>query len=298
MSGIANIFPPSPYPAPMLIRTLVLTCLTLAACAPHGRSTSGERPLPSASEPLSIGEWFTLDSRILGETRRINVFIPTIYGQSIDAALPVLYMPDGGLNEDFLHMAGLVQVLVCNGGMRPFMLIGIQNTQRRRDLTGPSSYPEDQKIAPVIGGSAAFRRFIREELMPTVRDRYRITDETAIIGESLAGLFAVESFILEPDLFNTCIALDPSLQWRRHELTDSAPARLSAAAPTKRTIYLGSSSEPLTSGLISHLADTLKSRGDKGITAYFEHFQSETHATIYHPAAIAALRTVFPAPPN
>jgi enterochelin esterase-like enzyme len=51
--------------------------------------------------------------------------------------LPVLYMPDGGMAEDFLHVAGLVQVSVGNGTMRPFLLVGIENTQRRRDMTGP-----------------------------------------------------------------------------------------------------------------------------------------------------------------
>lgn len=70
---------------------------------------------------------------------------------------PVLYMPDGGIEEDFLHVAGLVQVSVGNGTMRPFILVGIENTARRRDLTGLTTRAEDKKIAPKVGGSAAFR---------------------------------------------------------------------------------------------------------------------------------------------
>jgi hypothetical protein len=42
------------------------------------------------------------------------------------------------------------------------------------------------------GSSAAFRRFFRDELMPQVKRRYRTTSETAVVGESLAGLFVVE----------------------------------------------------------------------------------------------------------
>ncbi len=45
--------------------------------------------------------------------------------------------------------------------------------------------------------------------MPEMRGRYRTTGETAIVGESLAGLFVVETFLLEPDLFDTYIAIDP-----------------------------------------------------------------------------------------
>jgi len=122
-------------------------------------------------------------------------------------------MPDGGVAEDFIHVAGLVQVLTGNGTMRPFILVGIENTERRRDLSGPTDNAEDKKIAPRVGGSQPFRTFIRSELMPAVRARYRTTDETAIVGESLAGLFVVETCLKEPDLFNTYIAFDPSLWW-------------------------------------------------------------------------------------
>jgi hypothetical protein len=46
-------------------------------------------------------------------------------------------MPDGGMAENFQQVAGLVQALVGNGGMRPFMVVGIENTERRRAMTGP-----------------------------------------------------------------------------------------------------------------------------------------------------------------
>jgi uncharacterized protein len=174
--------------------------------------------LAGESKPLVIGETFTIESKILGETRRINIYATHPYGESEDTPLPVLYMPDGGIAEDFLHVAGLIQVSVGNGTMRPFLLVGIENTQRRRDLTGPTENPEDKKIAPKVGESNAFRKFIRKELMPEIKQRYRTTDETAIVGESLAGLFVVETFLLEPDMFDTYIAFDPSLWWNNQNL--------------------------------------------------------------------------------
>ncbi len=85
---------------------------------------------------MVIGETFTINSKILSETRRINVYVPPGYKESPEARLPVLYMPDGGIAEDFLHVAGLVQVSAGNGTMRPFLLVGIENTERRRDMTG------------------------------------------------------------------------------------------------------------------------------------------------------------------
>lgn len=100
--------------------------------------TVSKSSLPvSAAEnasPLVIGETFTIDSKILHETRRINVYLPTAYSATPSTRLPALYMPDGGMAEDFLHIAGLVQVSVGNGTMRPFLLVGIENTERRRDM--------------------------------------------------------------------------------------------------------------------------------------------------------------------
>jgi predicted alpha/beta superfamily hydrolase len=246
---------------------------------------------------LTFGQTFTIDSRVLGETRRINVYAPPIYADSPAVRLPVLYMPDGGMAEDFLHVAGQVQISVLNGTMRPFLLVGIENTQRRRDMTGPTTVADDSTIAPVVGGSAAFRRFIRDELMPVVKARYRTTDETAIIGESLAGLFIVETFFLEPDLFDTYIAFDPSLWWNDGALLEKAAGRLRTRDGRRRTLYLSNSAEPELAGLTKQLADILAQYAPPSLTWYYEPMPAETHATIYQPAALAAFRKVFdPAP--
>jgi predicted alpha/beta superfamily hydrolase len=237
---------------------------------------------------LSIGETFTMRSDVLDERRRINVWVPPIYADSDAVRLPVLYMPDGGIAEDFLHVAGLVQVSVGNGTMRPFILVGIENTERRRDLTRPTSNAEDRTIAPRVGGSAAFRRFIRTELIPAIASRFRTTDERAIIGESLAGLFIVETYFVEPDLFDSYIAFDPSLWWNDESLVKSAAGRARPAG--SRRLWLASSSEKDLSRLTRELFDALRA---KAAAVDYRSMPAETHATIYHPAALDALRALF-----
>ncbi|GMV25851.1 MAG: esterase [Phycisphaerae bacterium] len=243
--------------------------------------------------PLVIGESFTIESVVLGETRRINVFEPTVYGEKLTGPLPVLYMLDGGLNEDFLHIAGLVQVLVCNGGMRPFLLVGIENTQRRRDLTGPTASDEDKKIAPVVGGSEAFRRFLEDELMPAVRDRYTTTAESAIIGESLAGLFVVETSIVDPGLFTTYIAIDPSLWWNNGHLFREASAGRSPRPERSTSLFVATSRDSQFAPAANELCRALSAAGGGNLRVQYVPFEDETHATIYHPAATRALRAVF-----
>lgn len=262
--------------------------LLLACIATHPSARAQIQPAP-----LCIGQTFTLPSKVLGETRRINIYLPPGYADSAALRLPVLYMPDGGLAEDFLHVAGLVQVSVGNGTMRPFILVGIENTARRRDLTGPTTNEKDKKIAPRVGGSAAFRQFIRTELMPAIRQRYRTTAETAVVGESLAGLFVVETLLREPDLFDTYLAFDPSLWWDNEQLVGQADKLLRAYSGPGKTLFLAASSQPDIADETRRLATTLRTVASPRLSWYYEPLPQETHGTIYHPAALRAFRTVF-----
>ena len=245
------------------------------------------------AQPLVIGETFTLPSKVMGEVRRINVYTPRIYLDSTTTHLPVLYMPDGGIAEDFLHIAGLVQVSVGNGTMRPFMLVGIENTERRRDMTGPTTAATDRTIAPRVGGSSRFRAFLRDELMPYIKEHYPVTGESAIIGESLAGLFVVETFLLEPELFDTYIAFDPSLWWDNGRLVREVGDRIRRRNPIQNTIYLAHSDQPDIAKLTRQFAETFRNVEGQGVTLHFQPLPNEQHATIYHPAALLAFRALF-----
>ena len=247
----------------------------------------------AGAAPLCVGQTFSLPSAVLGESRRINVYLPASYADSATGRLPVLYMPDGGLGEDFLHVAGLVQVLSGNGTMRPFIVVGMENTERRRDLTGPTTNAEDQKIAPRVGGSAAFRQFIRTELMPAIRQRYRTTAETAIVGESLAGLFVVETLLREPALFDTYVAFDPSLWWNDGQLANQAAQQLRTYAGPAKTLYVAFSRDALGTAPVRHFAAALRHAPQPGLAWHYQALPDETHATIYHPAALRAFRLVF-----
>jgi predicted alpha/beta superfamily hydrolase len=270
--------------AAMKMATLVL-CAAAAACLPV--ASQAAPATASTAAPLAIGETWTIASSALGETRRINVYVPA--GIPAGTPLPVLYMPDGGMLEDFLHVAGLLQVGAGNGTVRPFLLVGIENTQRRRDLTGPTEVAKDRAIAPVVGGSQAYRNFIRKELMPEVEKRYRVTPEKAIVGESLAGLFVVETLALEPDLFDTYVAIDPSLWWNNGQLAKRLIGQPPAAAGRK-TLYIATSADGRPDADAALKASLGKAPG-LGFT--YEDWPGETHATIYHPAALKAFRAVF-----
>lgn len=274
----------SPKPLAALLCGLALSL----GCAVAGHAATA---FDAEAKPLVIGETLTLRSVALGETRRVNVYQPAGFAAHPSARVPVLYMPDGGLAEDFLHVAGLLQVSFANGTMRPFLLVGIENTERRRDLTGPTEDPKDRAIAPRVGGSAAFRAFLRDELIPAVEARFRTTRERALLGESLAGLFVVETWALEPGLFDSYIAIDPSLWWNREGLTARAAERLKAPLDREPALFIATSSETTIARPVERFAALLAEAQLK--TWHHEPMPQETHMTIYHPAALRALRQLF-----
>jgi predicted alpha/beta superfamily hydrolase len=226
--------------------------------------------------------------------------MPPAYAGAEAARYPVLYMPDGGLQEDFPHVAATVDSAIRAGEMRPLIVVGIENTERRRDVTGPTEVEEDRKIAPRVGGSAAFRRFFQDELMPQVRQRYRVTSgvtsgvtgETAILGESLAGLFIVETFFLQPELFDTYIALSPSLWWNGEELVRKAGERLKARPDLRKTLYLSSAGDDVGAEA-ARLAEMLRANAPAGLKWQYKPRPDLRHDNIYRSASPQVLRELF-----
>jgi uncharacterized protein len=254
--------------------------------------------LPSGAAPLVLGETFHIDSKILAERRVINVYLPPGYHQGAER-YPVLYMPDGGLKEDFPHVMGAVDVSIKNQVIRPMLVVGIENTERRRDLPGPTTVAEELEAAPRAGGADRFRGFLRDELKPYIAAHYRVTAESAIVGESLAGLFVLETLVLEPALFDSYIAVDPSLFWNKQALVRGAAARFATWSAGPRTLYLATADYKETQDAAAILIEALRTARPGGLVWHYRPLPDEHHHTIYPVAALQALRTIFAvAPPS
>ncbi len=290
-------------PGTFVVRA-VHAALTLAASAcvtasPVPPVSSASRPLESAEpqDPIPAHDTLTLTSRALREARPVNVHVPTGYVTSGDARYPVLYMPDGGIDEDFPHVVNTVDSLIALGLIRPVIVVGVPNTERRRDLTGPTRVKSDSAIARHVGGSERFRRFLRDELVPAIDARYRTTPERGLVGESLAGLFVVETFLREPAAFTHYVAFDPSLWWNRALLVDSAAALLTAMSPgtsgavaaplPRRTLYIAASRDDRDDAT-DRLREALRVTSLSGVRWTYEPRPDLTHATIFRALAPSA----------
>jgi predicted alpha/beta superfamily hydrolase len=190
-------------------------------------------------------------------------------------------------------VANTIDSLIGLGVIRPVIVVGIENTQRRRDLTGPTSVASDSTIAPTVGGSAAFRRFVREELMPEVRRRYRCSRETTIVGESLAGLFVVETFLLEPTLFDRYIAFSPSVWWNGGALLRAAEGGASRKARARRTLFLSAANEEQIADGTALLVVRLRTQSPRSLELVYEPRPDLEHSTIFRAVAPEAFVRVL-----
>jgi len=265
-------------------------------------------PAQPAGEPIVLGTSHSLASRALGEARQVNVRLPASYAAAGEPrTYPVLYLLDGGVDQDFPHIAGLAQHGEISGTFDEYIVVGIATRNRIWELTFPT---QDERYTTHYrangqaiefasgGGSAAFRRFIADEVIPFVEANYRSNGHRTLLGESLAALFVVDTLLREPALFHDYVAISPSLWWNREELGDRAAELLSAQDYSGRRLYLTMASEggTMQRGLDKLLAALRTDAAGQLQWTYVDRRNSEHHGSLYHAAALDALRTLHPRP--
>lgn len=269
--------------------------LLITACEEIPAPTPSSEMMTAAT-PLLAGTSFPLESTVYGDTRTINVYLPSGYDES-KTDYPVLYLVDGGYHQDYLPMVGMAALGPLSGQYRSFILVGVQSENRQLELTAPSTVKEDNKYLPINGGSAEFRRFLATEVKPFIAQSYRTSGEDGIIGESLAALFITETFLRAPDSFDHFIAISPSLWWRDMGLSLEAAQLLQAEGfPKNRSFYLTVADEGgmMIEG-VERLATALEQHAPASLNWWYEPMPEEHHNTIYNPATLRAFRHIFAA---
>lgn len=296
--------PPSlaSLPRALAVTTLCLaaTCACAAALIPTANAAA-PGPFDVPGEPVVVGRGYDFPSRALGDTRRINVLLPPGYDEPAARSqrFAVLYLLDGGAGwQDFVHIAGLALQGSTWGANAPLIVVGIESRDRKREFLTPSTDEKERADFPTHGEADRFRRFLVEELKPAIESAYRTNGTDGLIGESLAGYFVVDTALRAPASFDRYVAVSPSLWWDRESLSRRAPELL-AKDRTPRTLWLSIADEG--GGMqtaVDRIVAALRAAGPaSGVAWTYAPFPTESHATIYHPAATRAIREVFPPPP-
>lgn len=258
------------------------------------------------TKPFVLGIIDEIPSKVLGEIRILNIYLPEGYNKNDTTRYAVTYLLDGSADEDFIHVAGLYQFNSFSWINRvpPTIVVGIATVDRRRDFTFPTTIERDQKSFPSQGHSDNFIQFIEKELQPFIEKKYKTNNSKTLIGQSLGGLLATEILFKKPTLFNKYIIVSPSLWWNNGSLLDHTPTLSDSNLKTKTDVYIGVGKEGLTPTEIPRvmevdanlLAEKIQGFKNKNLSVHFDYLPEEDHATIMHLAVFNALRALHPVP--
>jgi predicted alpha/beta superfamily hydrolase len=181
---------------------------------------SGEATVPAPTLTGAIRKHEGFRSKALGNARTVIVYLPPGYEDRPDERYPVLYLHDGQNVFDASTSAFGVEwradetaeALIRAGEVRPVILVGIANTDRRID-----EYTAHRDPARGQGGRGDdYARFVVEEVKPFIDAHYRTRpgrEDTAVAGSSLGGLISVHIVSRYPQTFAMCGVISPALGW-------------------------------------------------------------------------------------
>ena len=244
-------------------------------------------------KPLTIGEIRTIKSKVLNEERTLNIYLPLGFDKT--KSYPIIYLLDGSMNEDFIHVTGLVQFFNQMYAMPETIVVGIANIDRKRDFTFHTDLKDLQKDYPTTGHSDKFINFLEKELKPYIESQFNTTD-TYIFGQSLGGLLATEILLKKPEMFNNYFIISPSLWWDDESLLKQANQLLSKIPDTKKFVYVsvGKGEHPVMVKDAEDLYDVLKKSNKKNWTVEYKMMEGDNHATILHRSLYEGLVKMFP----
>lgn len=237
---------------------------------------------------------FTIKSTVLGEDRIVLIRTPPGY-ETNKQAYPVLYMTDGDAHIG--HTASSIEFLVNNGRMPELIVVGVTNTDRTRDLTPAKSTNKNAAGVlqfPTAGGADNFLKFFETELIPEIEKDYRVQPYRILAGHSFGGLFAIHAMISKPALFNSYVAVSPSLQWENAEALKRAETFLQNRKDLKVTLYTSLGNEPGPIGdNFDKFRAVLGKTNIKGFEWQAERMDDEDHGSVVLRSHYFGLRKVY-----
>ncbi|HEX8546188.1 MAG TPA: alpha/beta hydrolase-fold protein [Cytophagaceae bacterium] len=181
-----------------------------------------------AQNEITIGTRDTLYSEILKEKREFWVSVPSSYNKTVlETEYPVVYVLDGP--SHFLSLVGMIERFSNNIGNEvcpPMIVVGLVNTDRDRDFI--PTFENDN-----------FSKFLKNELIPYIDKHYPSRPYRTLIGHSLGGLRVAHTAIYSNELFNSYIAIDPSLGHDKNKWFNSAMPDIEKLQLKKNRLFIG-----------------------------------------------------------
>lgn len=225
-----------------------------------------------------------IESRRLGENRRLKIQLPRNYERNKDKQYPIILVLDG----DYLFepVAGNVDYMSYWEDIPEAIVVGVMQGKKRYDDT---LYDELDYMPDKTG--ADFFEFIGMELIPHIDKEYRTAKFIIAVGHDITANFINYYLFKDPILFNGYINLSPDLA---PTLGQKIPVRIKDVKQ-KVFYYLATGSED-----IPHLKEAAEGL-NTALTAvktdnfhfYYDNFPDATHYSLVGRGIPHALEQIF-----
>ena len=277
----------------LLVLFFLLGLSTARAQLPRNPPTSApDQQLPTliadADRTVSVSrgsraQAFQIESKILKETRPINVVLPASFAQTApNRRYPVTIVLDG--EENVPPVTAVSDELTYNGQIPESVIIAIPNTNRLRDLTPPGLSVSGSSLNE---GGDRFLDFIEQELLPAVDRQFRGGAPRTFIGHSSGGILATY-LAATRSTFRAIVAIDTPIHLGENWLAKKLTERAKAAPTPLRYVSLEA-----RGGWSDHAWQTLTAAAPSSWQLHREKLAKESHVSIGMLAMYLGLREVF-----
>ncbi len=235
----------------------------------------------SASNSMVYAEKHSLNSKAFNSQREFYVHLPESYPSNKQRKYPVLYVLHGQSGT----LGAVASIEAISNDIPELIVVGVQS--------------EGKEMRPVLlaGGETnnkgkSFRSFLLNELVPHIKQSYRIADFSILLGHSNSGRFVLNSLLDDPGQFNAYFASSPSIEDNLINNRVKKEQLKLAATNTRLIITLANEGEHMEipfRELVSIFSESDKSK------PLFHHkeYPEQNHGSSYLVSQLYSLRTLF-----
>jgi len=219
--------------------------------------------------PISIGDNYTISSKVLKKDKEIQIYLPKSYTTS-KVEYPVLYILDG--QRFFTNGVAIQKSLRSPIALPEMIVVGVNSSQSTR--------------RPLFGDGDKYTSFVKEDVIQFVDSNFRTNNERIIFGWEAAAYYISEMILKEKGLFTGAIITDGGLASEKlvQEFNSDTEIYL-YMSNSKRDIYYVKSTERFNKRLKKYNPENLRWK--------YELFNEEVHQSMPHLAMYKGLQYYY-----
>ncbi len=229
--------------------------------------------LLSTATAAPFGERIAINSNLLKQERQVQVLLPESYNSNPSATYPVIYLLDGDYN---IHgISGMLDMLANKGQLIPDVIlvaIADKGTESYRNFMTPNFKQPNKDSASL------FASHLITELKPYIQKHYRAAEKSILIGQSIGGLFVLNTLVEQPTSFTHYTAVSPSVWVGQNAIVEKAQKQLLTNLNAPVSLYLSLGDETRM-GMYDFI-NVLDSAPNPQLTWQFKHYPDENHNSV------------------